>query len=230
MMQLVVEPYLTQVARWPTTGRHILAQFDEETIVVYQAYRPAIGQFAAAHKRFGGEFSFNRMSWIKPNFLWMMYRSGWGMKPGQEVTLAVWLRRSAFEAILAQAVPSTFDPTLYAGEQAWKQAVATSAVRLQWDPDHAPGGSPVERRALQLGLRGEVLRQYAQAWIVDIQDISSFVAEQRRFARADAYAQLVTPREDVYWLADPAIAARVGLSGGEPHPDSMGGANEPARR
>ncbi|WP_141653813.1 DUF4291 family protein, partial [Erwinia billingiae] len=25
-------------------------------------------------------FSMTRMTWIKPSFLWMMYRSGWGMK------------------------------------------------------------------------------------------------------------------------------------------------------
>jgi hypothetical protein len=79
-MQLVTEPYLAQFRRWPQTGRHILAQFDESTIVVYQAYRPAIGNFAASHGYFGGPFSLNRMSWIKPNFLWMMYRSGWGTK------------------------------------------------------------------------------------------------------------------------------------------------------
>jgi hypothetical protein len=75
-MNLVTGPYLVQAARWPKTGRHILAQFDDESIIVYQAYRPAIGQFAAQHGFFGGQFSLNRMSWIKPNFLWMRYRCG----------------------------------------------------------------------------------------------------------------------------------------------------------
>ncbi len=88
-VRLQTEAYRSQLEHWPKTGRHILAQFDEETIVVYQAYRPAIGHFAAHHQYFGGEFSYGRMSWIKPNFLWMMYRSGWGTKPEQEVTLAV---------------------------------------------------------------------------------------------------------------------------------------------
>jgi hypothetical protein len=75
-MDLITEPYLAQQARWPASGRHILAQFDVESVVVYQAYRPAIGHFAARHGYFGGGFSLGRMSWIKPNFLWMMYRSG----------------------------------------------------------------------------------------------------------------------------------------------------------
>ena len=56
-MNLQTENYLMQLKRWPATGRHILAQFDAETVVVYQAYRSAIGLFAAQHQRFGGEFS-----------------------------------------------------------------------------------------------------------------------------------------------------------------------------
>jgi hypothetical protein len=80
------------------------------------------------------------MSWIKPNFLWMMYRSGWGTKPDQEVTLAVRLKREAFDFILAQAVRSTFVPEVYSIHQAWKERLALSQVRLQWDPDHDPSG------------------------------------------------------------------------------------------
>ena len=74
---LVTEPYRDQLAAWPKAGRHVLAQFDDETVVVYQAYRPAIGQFAAAHGVLGGDFSYARMSWVKPNFLWPKSRRGW---------------------------------------------------------------------------------------------------------------------------------------------------------
>ena len=211
-MTLVTESYAAQVARWPRAGRHILAQFTNDAVVVYQAGRPAIGHFAARHKFFGGAFSLNRMSWIKPNFLWMMYRSGWGTKEGQEVTLAIWLQRAAFDDILRQAVPSSFAPAVYADEAAWKRAVAHSSVRLQWDPDHAPDGSALQRRAIQLGLRGDVLTQYARAWIVDIEDISDFVAEQRPMAQVGDHARLMTPREEVYPISDPEIATRIGVS------------------
>ncbi len=155
-MNLITENYTFQQARWPQTGRHILAQFDAEKIVVYQAYRPEIGRSAAEQGRFGGDFSLTRMSWIKPNFLWMMYRCGWATKENQETVLAVSLHREAFDAILGEAVPSTFVPTLYSSETEWKQAGVRSEVRLQWDPDHAPDGAKAERRALQLGLRGEL--------------------------------------------------------------------------
>jgi hypothetical protein len=213
---LVTEPYSTQVARWPRTERHILAQFTDDAVVVYQAYRASIGRFAAHYKHFGGKFSLSRMSWIKPNFLWMMYRSGWGTKENQEVTLAVWLRRAAFDAILQQAVPSTFVPAVYPDEGAWKRAVQHSAVRLQWDPDHTPAGGTVERRAIQLGLRGAVLAQYTRDWIIDIEDISDFVAEQRPLAQAREYAGLVTPREAVYPVRNAETVARIGVAPVDP--------------
>lgn len=211
---LATEPYLQQVEAWPRTGRHILAQFDDDAVVVYQAYRPSIGRAAVADGRLGGGgFSLGRMSWIKPNFLWMAYRSGWGTKPDQEVTLALRLRRDAFDRILALAVPSSFVAVagLFATEADWKAAVAASTVRLQWDPDHHPSGAPVERRAIQLGLRGETLARFATDWLLGVQDVSDFVAEQRAHVAARRLDRLVTPRERVYPLADRAAARRLGL-------------------
>ena len=73
MYPLPTELFNEQKARWPNSGRHILAHFDDETLVIYQAYRPTIGNYAIKHGELGGpDFSFSRMSWIKPNFLWMM--------------------------------------------------------------------------------------------------------------------------------------------------------------
>jgi hypothetical protein len=207
-MNLQLEPYLIQLAHWPRTGRHILAQFDDQSIIVYQAYRPSIGHFAARHGYFGGEFSFSRMSWIKPNFLWMMYRCGWGSKQGQEVVLAVRLKRSGFDNLIAQAVHSTYQEAVYHSEEEWKRAVEHSDVRLQWDPDHDPAGEKVERRAIQLGLRGEALARYAREWIIEIEDISDFVREQYRYVQIRDYAQLITPRERIYAVADSSVARR----------------------
>ena len=161
-MNVKPERYLAQKARWPQEGRVILAQYDLDSVVVYQAYRPAIGHFAAQHGYFGGEFKLTRMTWIKPNFLWMMYRSGWGTKPGQEVILAVRLQRSAFDTILAQAVHSSYVSDIYGTKEEWKAAVDRSDVRLQWDPDHSPTGGKLTRRAIQLGLRGRSDRPLRQ--------------------------------------------------------------------
>src|ERR1700704_2267928 len=85
-MNLATEPYSEQAKRWPREGRHVLAHYDDHSIIVYQAYCPSIGRFTIEHGYFGGGFSLSRMSWIKPNFLWMMYRCGWGTKEGQKTT------------------------------------------------------------------------------------------------------------------------------------------------
>jgi hypothetical protein len=206
---LKTEAYPSQVARWPRSGRHILAQYDDDSVVVYQAYRPEIGRFAVEHQYFGGEFSLSRMSWIKPNFLWMMYRCGWATKPGQEIVLAVRLQRHAFDRILAAAVHSSLVPEVYGDQATWSAAVAGSDVRLQWDPDHRPNGAKDERRAIQLGLRGDTLRQYARDWILEIIDATALVASQRgNVGRLDA---LLTPSERPYPVADAAVAARLGI-------------------
>ena len=64
--------------------------------------------------------------------------------------------REIFDSILSQAVHSKYIPELYESPQAWKLLLKTSDVRLQWDPDHSPGGERLGRRAIQLGWRGEV--------------------------------------------------------------------------
>ncbi len=194
---MITKSYLDQFSRWPKSGRHILAQFDDESIYVYQAYRPSIAQYAVEHQRFGGEFSFSRMSWIKPNFLWMMYRSGWASKEGQERILAVRLRRTFFDELLRLAVPSSFDSAQHSSPAEWQADVAQSDVRLQWDPDHDPFGKPVERRALQLGIRGNTLRRYGEVEILSIEDVTPFVISQRSNV-AGMLEALETPEESVY--------------------------------
>lgn len=203
------QSYLQQLQLWPPKGRHILAQFDDDSIYVYQAYRPSIAQYAVANQRFGGEFSYKRMSWIKPGFLWMMYRSGWARKEGQERSLMVRLSRLFFDELLRSAVQSTYDSSKWATRERWQEAVSNSDVRLQWDPDHDPLGRSVERRALQLGLRGELLRRYGTDELLAVEDITEFVASQREHAQNE-FESLVIPEERVY-RPEPLAAQTVGL-------------------
>lgn len=198
-MKLTTELYETQVQSWPRDGQVILAHYDDSSIIVYQAYRPSIDRFAIEHGRFGGpDFSFSRMSWIKPNFLWMMYRSGWGTKEGQEVTLALRLRREFFDRILKQAIPSSYDSNYSGGREAWSAAVRESEVRLQWDPDHSPSGAKLPRRAIQLGLRGRMLEEFATSEMLEVVDLSAFVQSQRANVAASSISALRTPTESVY--------------------------------
>ena len=36
---------------WPKAGRHILAQYDEESVVVYQAFCPEIAEYAVRNQK-----------------------------------------------------------------------------------------------------------------------------------------------------------------------------------
>jgi len=213
-MNLPTKLYVDQAARWPPEGRHILAHHDAETVVVYQAYRPSIAAHAIKHGVFGVDFSYARMSWIKPNFLWMMYRSGWSTKEGQEVVLGLRLRRSFFDGILANAVASSFDLSGFSSHADWAAAVAKSDVRLQWDPDHDPHGRPLQRRAIQLGLRGAVLEAFGKRELLDVIDMSAFAAAQRDELQRNGTAQLRTPAERTYVPGEAAVAKRLMLDTG----------------
>ncbi len=89
--------------------------------------------------------------------------------------------------------------------------MASSCVRLQWDPDHGPSGNPLDRRAIQLGLRGETLAKYARDWCLEIQDVSEFVREQREQVMSRQYERLITPKENVYSVTDARVAEKLGL-------------------
>jgi len=221
MTRLIIEPYVEQKQRLPKFGRQVIGQYDDDAIVVYQAYCPSIGRFAAEHGFFGGGgFTLNRMTWIKTSFLWMMYRSGWGTKDRQEVILAIWLKRNAFNSILSQAYPAQYDPSEVNSERdrhERRAALARSPVRIQWDPDRSPSGGRLTRRAIQLGLRKHVEEAYARDWIVRIEDISDFVHEQHEHVlrrgpdKSKWYRDMVTPSERVYPVEDKEVARRIGI-------------------
>ncbi len=193
--KLKLESYQDQLSRWPKEGHHIMAQYDDEKIVVYQSYRPEIGNFAFKNQYFGGAFSLGRMTWIKPNFLWMMFRNGWATKPGQEVVLAIHLKRSAFEHYLKQAVYSSYDRSVYADREEWKLAVENSNVRLQWDPDHDPYGGKLERRAIQIGLRNEFIKSFSKEDLIEIEDVSAYVSNEYEKVKSGRLDELMLPEE-----------------------------------
>jgi len=95
--------------------------FDERTFTVYQAFRAEIADAAVRAGTLVAPFGMGRMTWIKPSLLWMMYRSGWATRPGQEHVLAVQMTRDGFENLLGQACLSAYDPTVYNSQEDWRQ-------------------------------------------------------------------------------------------------------------
>lgn len=177
--------------------RQIRAVFDERTVRVYQAYCPAIAEEAVRLGTFGGRFSLNRMTWIKPSFLWMMYRCGWAQKEGQERVLAIDIKREWFDYAVRNAVASSLGASGMTADE-WKRRVAESDIRVQWDPERDIFGNPLPYRSLQLGLRGQAVRDYVSDRIVNIADITDYVhtLNEKRLCGADISDLL--PKEQIY--------------------------------
>jgi hypothetical protein len=153
--------------------RQIRAVYNDKTIRVYQAYNNAIADSALTHGTFvSPPFKAERMTWIKPSFLWMMYRSGWGSKDeGQSRILAIDITREGFEWALAHSCPSHRDPAM--SYEAWEQLKTNSPVRIQWDPERDLLLQPLEHRAIQIGLSNKAVELYLNEWIQNIVDVTA---------------------------------------------------------
>lgn len=184
----------------------IRAAFDSRTITVYQAYSSAIAEAAVKNGTFVAPFSFNRMTWIKPSFLWMMERSGWASKAGQERVLAIKISRTGWEQALAAAVLTA--PTPGQGAEEWREAMDGSPIRVQWDPERTLRGGKSEQRSIQVGIAREWSRRYAEEWVQSLSDITPLVEKingKRRSGQWDAAARLL-PIEKPYPLSEPLLS------------------------
>ncbi|MEU2122220.1 DUF4291 domain-containing protein [Nocardia niwae] len=193
--------------------RRIRAVYDEHTIVVYQAYSAEIAEPAVAAGTFVAPFRRERMTWIKPSFLWMIYRCGWASKPGQERVLAITITRSGFEWALAHACLSHYERTLFPDREVWAERLRASPVRLQWDPERDLALRPLSYRSLQVGLGDIAVDHYLDHWITGIRDVTGDVRQLRTMVAAGKLeaAARALPEERPYPL--PAtVAAAIGAS------------------
>ncbi|MFE3038419.1 DUF4291 domain-containing protein [Streptomyces canus] len=180
--------------------RRIRAAHSESTITVYQAYSPEIGLSAVRDGRFPAAWKRDRMTWIKPSFLWMMYRCGWGAKAGQETVLAVEIKRDGFEWALRHACLSSYVRGVHPDRAAWQRQLKRAPARVQWDPERDPHLRPLPYRSLQLGLCGEAVERYADEWTVAIRDVTPLTHEVHALVRGGdlASATRLLPQERPY--------------------------------
>jgi hypothetical protein len=157
--------------------RQVRARHDDETLVVYQAYKPSIADAAVAAGTFVAPFRRERMTWIKPSFLWMMYRSGWATKPDQERVLGITITRAGFDWALEHACLADYHPEIYETYEAWQERKRTSPVRVQWDPERGIALERLDHRAIQVGLGGESVDRYVDEWIRGVEDVTPLARE-----------------------------------------------------
>ncbi|MBB3914637.1 hypothetical protein ACVITL_005449 [Rhizobium pisi] len=153
--------------------RQIRALYDEQTIRVYQAYSDEIADAALRQGTFvSPPFKMDRMTWIKPSFLWMMYRAGWGRKDaGQARILAIDISREGFEWALSHSCPS--HPSDSMSKEEWLRVKEAAPVRIQWDPERDLQLQPQTHRAIQIGLSKQAVELYVGQWIKRVTDITS---------------------------------------------------------
>jgi len=194
-----------------TSPFQIRADFDRDTIVVYQAYSARIADPALAAGRFVAPFSLTRMTWIKPSFLWLMARSNWGRKSGQERILAVRITRAGWHDALAQAELTSPEPRVYRSPAAWDRRFARARVHVQWDPERSLRGAKLDWRSIQVGLTRHVITDYVDFWIVGLRDLTPLTHKIRDLCQAGRHdrARALLPRERPYPLPRD-LAARIG--------------------
>ena len=196
-----------------TAYHEIRAKFDQSTIVVFQAYRPEIAEAAIKAGRFVAPFSFGRMTWIKPSFLWLMERSNWARKSGQERILEVRIQRSGWERALAEAVLTSYAPKVHGSIDAWRAQFEKAIVHVQWDPERSIHGSKLEHRSIQVGLSRKVIHDYVEQWIVELNDVTPLVNKIRRLCEEghSDRAKRLLPTEKRYEVAA-EVGQRLGMN------------------
>ncbi|KAH8706909.1 hypothetical protein GQ44DRAFT_716137 [Phaeosphaeriaceae sp. PMI808] len=165
------------MSKTPVPFRQIRAHYTPTTITVYQAYRSEIAKAAVEHQKLDASphFSNTRMTWIKPSWAWMLYRSGYSYKdPGQERILALTLTHSAFTSLLRTALVSPDDDgdaTDRHLKAKKNEAPKRLRVRVQWDPERTVKLGKLSHRSIQIGIPGALNEKLVQG-IVKIEDVT----------------------------------------------------------
>ena len=193
--------------------QEIRATFDKNTITVYQAYPKSIALSAIKNNRFEAPFSFSRMTWIKPSFLWLMARSNWGTKSNQEHTLAIKIKRIYWERALAMGILTHPDATIYSSGSIWEKAFQEAKIHLQWDPERSIRGKKLEIRSIQVGISRHLIEDFNNEWIDEIVDQTALVKKIHLLRKAGKIkeAKRLLPSEKIYPLSKD-IQQSIGIS------------------
>lgn len=173
---------------------HIRANYDNETIAVYQAYNRDIASAAVENQKLSSspKFRFARMTWIKPSWCWMMYRSGYSYKDeNQERILEIRMKHKHFIGLLEKAIPCSSCTTNSGDSLANSDNVKTvtrkptqksDGVRVQWDPERTARLENLEdgSRSIQIGIPGALTKEWVENQIFSIEDVTERAQELKK--------------------------------------------------
>lgn len=192
--------------------QEIRAEFDNKTITVYQAYNKNIAIPAVKNNKFEKPFSFHRMTWIKPSFLWLMERSNWGNKSNQDYILGIKIKLEYWEKALSMGVLTDPDHTIYSSGHEWEKQFKNAKIHIQWDPERTIKGGKLQERTIQVGISRFLIEEYNNDWIDEIIDLTPLVKKMNLLRKAGDYKTVkrLLPKERVYPL-NKVIGQRIGI-------------------
>ena len=141
-----------------------------------------IADWAISNQRLGGpHFKPVRMTWIKPSFAWVCYRSGYASKHNQTRILKIKLSHESVARLLSQCKCS--------------HGGGGSFGRVQWDPerdllagDLKEPRKMLRTRAIQIGFKGHLSEEYVDS-ILSVEDVTELARKLGKAHRFDHTAK-----------------------------------------
>ena len=193
----------------PTPWTHVFeGEYDDDGVYFYQAFNDAIADWAVEHQALGGPaFNATRMTWIKPSFAWVLYRSGYAASTAGAV-LKLKLPHAAVAALLSRCACKV------GGGGGGARAV-TARDRDERGRGKAPSrGSARARDPDRLGASlGDVRGEHHRVHDVTVSRVAG-AAHNAKDVKAAMAEFAAPPRERTYLpRLPPRAPARLGMSG-----------------
>lgn len=184
-------------------GRHLLLEYDNEGVFVYQAFNEDIAVWALANQSFGHGFRTDRMTWLKPSFAWLVRRSDLGKRKNQERILRIKIPHELFLDLMSSASDT----------QDTSQVKSEKDVLVQWDPDRDFTGNELPRRTIHMGVRNQESKNYIDS-IISVEDVTDQVKALRTNPAVNASALEAKHPLRVYDRIDGNTTRKLNLVGG----------------
>lgn len=184
--------------------QEIRATYNQESVSVYQAYNQSIALPAIEYNQFRKPFSFHRMTWIKPSYLWLMERSNWGTKSNQEYILEIRMKRDCWDRALSNGILTHPDKVIYKSGLEWEKKFKSAQIHIQWDPERTMRGAKMNKKSIQVGISRFLIEEFNNDWITEIIDRTPLTKKIRGLLKSGKYkeAKRLLPKERIYELAE----------------------------
>lgn len=112
--------------------------------------------------------------------------------------------------MLEKAILTSPDSRIFDGNE-WEKRFKNTDVYCQWDSDRSLNGNTLNRSAIQIGIKGDALRDFLDNGIYKIEDLTPTVRKwnDRRKKRQLSITEL--PSEKLYPVNDKKIRNRLDM-------------------